>query len=290
MRRTLSTRALGASLVAFAAALALSPLSAARAGAVPDEGAESEERTQVAVVFDQPIHIENITPHSTVVEGNRDRIGDEAEFRDWLRLQRSRVLRELIFKLLSNAYMQENGVTVSEQEIGEFLAKEREVYAKVLGQYEAELKELQFRAERMHAEGKPVPAQLDEQIKMMQRKIDTLERKNVDNMLVSGAERRMYEDVQRQRVAQAIRSWKFNRLLHDQFGGRVVAEKNNLTYVPYEAYNAWLQTQHELGAFRILDPGLNADFWAHYARVPAGAIEPFDGMWDSLRWADSGMP
>jgi hypothetical protein len=264
-------------------------LGAAHAGDKdPASGVTEDLHVQVATVFEQPIYLDNLTPHESIVEGNRKRIGDEAKFQEWLQIQRSRILRDLVFKMLSNAYMQENGITASEQEIDGFIKREKEVYHEVLNKYRNRLQELQFRAEQIHAEGKPIPAELDDQIKRTKRKIDNMERQNVDSMVISAKQRRLHDDVQRERVSKAIRAWKFNRLLHDQFGGRVIPVE--LTYQPYEAYAAWLQTQHDLGHFEITDEKLNADFWAYYNRQPPNAIEPFDGMWDQLRWAGTDMP
>lgn len=253
-----------------------------------DDGVTKNLHVQVATVFDQPIYLDSLTPHSSIVEGNRKRIGDEEKFQQWLEVQRSRVLRNLVFRMLSNAYMQENGITASEQEINDFIKQEQEAYDKVLTQYQLNLKNLQNEAERIHAQGKPIPPELQSQIKQAQQRIDNLEHKNVSNILVSKKQARLQEEIHRERVSSSIRAWKFNKLLHDEFGGKVIPA--DLTYEPYEAYAAWLQTQHDLGHFEITDKKLNARFWAYYNRQPKDAIEPFDGMWDHLRWVGSNMP
>ena len=287
MPRTLPSPSSLPLIAAAMLALVVPTLRAGDAGA-PATPAGEDLHVQIATVYEQPIFLDSLTPNEMVLEGNRTRIGDEAKYQEWLEVQRSRILRDLVFKILSNAYMQENGITVSEQEIDGFIAKEKDVYNKVLEQYTVDLKDAQFQAERINAEGKLVPPEVDNRIRTLQNKIDNLERQNVENMFLSEKQRRMHDEVQRQKVSNAIRAWKFNRLLHDQFGGRVIPA--DLTYQPYEAYAAWLQTQHDLGHFAISNEALNADFWAYYNREPANALEPFDGMWDQLRWTGSNLP
>ena len=273
------THALGAALLAFA------PLSPAQDGTT-DPG----QRVQVALVFDEPVYLDQIDLNPRTAEINRHRINNELQFQQWLTEKRAQILRTYIFRTLVSAYLRENGITASEDEIDRVIAQERQDRADKLAQLEENLRLLQFEAEQLTADGKTVPLQLEKSIRIAQKKIDNHERKNVDNMKLNEKQRRLYEDVTRQRAATTIKNWKLNRVLHEQYGGRVIPDDETLTYEPFEAYHAWLQIEEQLGHFRILDDRFRRDFWAYHEREPHDAIEPFDGMWDSLRWINSGLP
>lgn len=266
----------------------LVPLGTVTAQAAQDAPPTDGDRV-IATVFEQEVTLDGLQLPPKVVESMRSRLSPQ-EFDRWLELQRSRVLSGLLFKVLSNSYMQENGITSSEEEIDQFLADERNAYNKVMNEYVAALRDYQHQAEEIFATGTPVPPELQAKIDELQKKIKQLERTSTDRMLFSDKQRQMQEEVRRQRASDSIRSWKFNKLLHEQFGGRVKTEKDSLTYVPYEAYVAWLQTQQKLGNFEITDPALNERFWALFTAEPENPIEPFDGMWDQLRWVGSNMP
>ena len=67
----------------------------------------------------------------------------------------------------------------------------------------------------------------------------------------------------RQEIAEAfIRQWKINRLLFEQYGGRVVYQQGGPE--PLDAYRAFLEEQQRAGTFSISDGTLQAEFWRYY--------------------------
>jgi heat shock protein HslJ len=77
------------------------------------------------------------------------------------------------------------------------------------------------------------------------------------------AEEKAESDRMRRRMAEAtIRSWKTNRALYQQYGGRIIYQQ--LGPEPLDAYLAFLQEAHEAGRFSIHQAELEAPFWAFF--------------------------
>jgi hypothetical protein len=249
--------------------------------------ADEDASVQIGTIFDQPIHMSMIEPPANAVERMRTSM-DARSFDAWMLQQRTRILTQYIFERLANAYKQENGITVNEDEISQFIAREKQAYDDVIRDYEKRIEDLRAQAEEITARGGTVSDEHMREIVLYQKKIENMERKNVDNLVISDKQRQLYEDIRHQRVSRALRAWKFNRMIHEQFGGRVVVQ--DLTYRPFEAHEAWLQIQEQLGNFSITDDQLRDAFWNVYAEIPENPMEPFEGMWDRLRWYGEGMP
>lgn len=67
----------------------------------------------------------------------------------------------------------------------------------------------------------------------------------------------------RRSFAQAsIMHWKLNRALYDQYGGRIIGQQFGPE--PLDAYREFLQERKDAGAFEILRPDLEQDFWRYF--------------------------
>jgi heat shock protein HslJ len=67
----------------------------------------------------------------------------------------------------------------------------------------------------------------------------------------------------RRRMAEGMmRQWKINKVLHEQYGGRIIYQQ--LGPEPLDAYLAFLKDAQRAGGFTIRDSELEADFWAFF--------------------------
>ena len=61
----------------------------------------------------------------------------------------------------------------------------------------------------------------------------------------------------------SLSSWKYYRLLYDNFGGgRIIGEQEGP--VPYDAMLKWLQQHEKQGDFKITDPKLHEAFYSYW--------------------------
>lgn len=66
----------------------------------------------------------------------------------------------------------------------------------------------------------------------------------------------------RQVAAAFIRQWKINRALYQQYGGRIIYQQGGPE--PLDAYRTFLQARERQGAFTILNPAFEAEFWKYF--------------------------
>lgn len=60
----------------------------------------------------------------------------------------------------------------------------------------------------------------------------------------------------------AVESWKFNKSLYEEFGGRVIFQQAGIE--PLDAYRQWLRAEEAAGNFKINDPRWRKAFWEYY--------------------------
>jgi hypothetical protein len=74
----------------------------------------------------------------------------------------------------------------------------------------------------------------------------------------------------------SVESWKFNKALYEQYGGRVIFQQAGIE--PLDAYRAWLEDEEKAGNFEINVPKWNDAFWEYYKpkyHTFVDAPEPF---------------
>jgi hypothetical protein len=82
---------------------------------------------------------------------------------------------------------------------------------------------------------------------------------NLDGIARNAAE----DQAARRQVAAAfIRQWKINRALYRQYGGRIIYQQGGPE--PLDAYRIFLQARERQGAFKVLDPAFEAEFWKYF--------------------------
>lgn len=67
---------------------------------------------------------------------------------------------------------------------------------------------------------------------------------------------------QREIATAFIRQWKLNRVLYEQYGGRIIYQQTGPE--PLDAYRQFLETQQTQGHFQIFDARLAEAFWHYY--------------------------
>jgi len=59
-----------------------------------------------------------------------------------------------------------------------------------------------------------------------------------------------------------IRQWKLNRVLYQQYGGRVIYQQ--LGPEPLDAYRQYLEERQAAGDFKIVEPAFESGFWRYF--------------------------
>jgi heat shock protein HslJ len=70
------------------------------------------------------------------------------------------------------------------------------------------------------------------------------------------------ERMQREMARSLIRQWKLNRLLHQQYGGRIIFQQ--LGPEPIDAYRRFLEECRAAGDFTIHDKAFEEGFWGYF--------------------------
>lgn len=87
-----------------------------------------------------------------------------------------------------------------------------------------------------------------------------------------------------------IMQWKINRALYQQYGGRVIFQQGGPE--PLDAYRKFLEESQAKGAFRIVNPELEAGFWRYYrdesihSFYPPGSADEREAL--ATPWWESG--
>lgn len=254
----------------------------------PLAAAQSDEADVVAIVDGEEILREHLKVNPRVEAVNRERIASDEAFAQWKENQKAQILRIMVFRELRKRYVQENGITVSEGEIQAFFDREKIAYDNALVQLEANHAALVRQYDILLAENKPIPAELERDVKVAENKIKNHKRRDLRRVYHSTEQARFVDELEHRRATGNLETLKFNKLMHEQYGGKVL--RSGLTYEPYEAFDTWLQVEEKLGTFTIVDEQIAEGFWSFYADADESAVEPFPGMWDSLRWSDTDMP
>jgi hypothetical protein len=68
--------------------------------------------------------------------------------------------------------------------------------------------------------------------------------------------------MKRQIAQQFVKSWKINKALYAQYGGRVIFQQAGVE--PLDAYRDFLKEQEKKGAFQIIDKQYEPEFWRYF--------------------------
>lgn len=166
-------------------------------------------------------------------------------------------LQGLVFRALLDKYAANYGLEATEEEVTTFVRetaeKEKRLYAR-------------FEREREGLRRELASPELDEAA----RKAKQSRLQSLDTILKSSREQEerarnmgpAMEEARRRMGRHFVRMWKVNRALHARYGGRVIFQQAGIE--PVDAYREFLREQEKEGAFRILDPACEGDFWRYF--------------------------
>jgi hypothetical protein len=162
-------------------------------------------------------------------------------------------MQAVIVDKLLDRYAVEQGIAVKPEEIDAYLDSLHRVADEDRRRQEARREEL---ARKLEAK-----TLSDAEHQSLSSELATL---NETLANLDGFERNAAEDqAARRQVATAfIRQWKINRALYRQYGGRIIYQQGGPE--PLDAYRIFLQARERQGAFKILNPAFEAEFWKYF--------------------------
>lgn len=166
-------------------------------------------------------------------------------------------MRAVIIGKLVDRYAAEQGIAVEPEEIDAYLDRLRRVADEDRRQQEARRAALTRKLEAKtlsDAERRSLSSQLDSLNEFL----------NNIGEARNGAKEDSAEDkaARRQVAAAFIRQWKINQALYRQYGGRIIYQQGGPE--PLDAYRTFLQARERQGAFKILNPAFEAEFWKYF--------------------------
>lgn len=162
-------------------------------------------------------------------------------------------MQAVIIGKLVDRYAADQGIEVEPEEIDAYLDSLRRVAEQDRRRQEARREELTRKLESKTLS--------DAERQSLSSDLATL---NEVLASLDGTARGATEDqAARRQVATAfIRQWKINRALYRQYGGRIIYQQGGPE--PLDAYRTFLQARERQGAFTILNPAFEAEFWKYF--------------------------
>jgi hypothetical protein len=167
-------------------------------------------------------------------------------------------LNGLIVRALLEQFSQENKVEPSEEELGIFVQRMKEMKArrevdneKMIGKLKKELGSAQL---------------TERERKNKEELLQVLEKSEELNRELSGRNKGLSEEqhraIDRSVAHHTVKAWKISKALYAKYGGRVIFQQAGLE--PVDAYRDFLKEQERRGAFRILDKSFEQSFWRYF--------------------------
>jgi pyruvate/2-oxoglutarate dehydrogenase complex dihydrolipoamide acyltransferase (E2) component len=165
-------------------------------------------------------------------------------------------LNGLIFSALLQKYAKENKIEPSDTELEAFVDNLEELEKETQAKFEADGAKLQQQLQSTSLS--------DQDRKEKESQLQTIEHilksTHEAKEMSKGMEEQM-RPMKRQMAQQFVKSWKINKALYAQYGGRVIFQQAGVE--PLDAYREFLKEQEKKGAFQIIDKQYEPEFW-HY--------------------------
>ncbi|MBX3742938.1 MAG: hypothetical protein KF712_18280 [Akkermansiaceae bacterium] len=170
-----------------------------------------------------------------------------------IKANQSEALTSLIFTAMMEKYAKDNKIAATDEEVETFLAKgdemdktTREGFIKDRKRLEEELKS----ATLSDADRK----KKQEELAMAEDVLKTMEQE---------ADKPKKRDAEETKMAREfVRTWKVNRALYKQYGGRVIFQQAGPE--PLDAYRDFLRGEEAKGSFNIMDAEAKKVFWKYF--------------------------
>ena len=215
---------------------------------------KSNGRVPVAMLFGQPIHLDEFQPPTPwkTREGKTD-----AEYAAWLRDWQFEQVQTKIWSALTERFCAHRDCEPTEEEYQAFQQGMQRARA-------------QHPLPNAHSQEPAIPPEEYQRAhtelqKQLQDPANTDEHRNELKQAIAQLEelkdKKLGEPTRN--VAKVwIRAWKFNRALYRQYGGEVIWQQAGLE--PLGAYKIWLEENEHNGAFTILDAALKERVWGYF--------------------------
>jgi hypothetical protein len=166
-------------------------------------------------------------------------------------------LNGLIFSALLQQYAKENKIEPSEAELDAFVTKLVEMEKLTQAKDEADRAQLRHQLQSTSLS--------DQDRKEKESELQTIERTLKSTQEAKEMSKGMEDQMRlmkRQIAQQFVKSWKINKALYAQYGGRVIFQQAGVE--PLDAYRDFLMEQEKKGAFQIIDKQYEPEFWRYF--------------------------
>lgn len=226
--------------VALAQQSGVGPSEAPRA---PDEVPPIPEiRELLATVDEVPVYADEIEPLPVAKNARVEEPGSLG-FERWLDSTRKANLQSRVIQLLQARICEENGIVATEEEIEavrEFRTRQQKLR---LEERVAMRDGLEYEVNMTRSKGQEPPDEVLLELRRLRTEVALLEKTLRGREPKTRDAQRSMELGERQFADTAIRSWKFTRLLHEKYGGKVLRMGPNSE--PIEAYLLLFQEEQE---------------------------------------------
>lgn len=192
-------------------------------------------------------------------------------------------MQAAILKALFERYEAERGITVTDAEIDAFIAHLDRVKLADLAEQRARLAEIDRRLQ-----SGDIDASEREALRAERDGIAEFLSNMRDEQPLSAEETAQVAEMRRAFAREMILHWKLNRALYQQYGGRIAGQQ--LGPEPLDAYREFLEEQRAEGAFAIMRPDFEREFWRYFTddslhsfQEPQSGVQ--GGPFDSPPWS-----
>lgn len=225
---------------------------------LPDEKIDNvvkEDHNVVAMVFDKPIYVRDITP-SEALENTQKDVLSGPEYNDWLLLYKQQHVQTVIWKYLGEHLLKSHGMTPTEKEIEIFLVflEKRQM------SHFIKLKEHQAVLMKKIKEGSLIGDKrknLTKKLELVNNTIDKMALEQ-DKINLNPAYASVKKVAMRRAAEMAVTKWYFHKALFDKYGGRSISQPYGLE--PIDAFNAFVAELRQNNRVVMMDSSLGVPF------------------------------
>ena len=166
-------------------------------------------------------------------------------------------LTGIIFGTLLERYADDHNIKPTQEEIDEFLKSQEKMELRRKEEWENGRQEI-LRKLQSNTLAESERSSLTSHLKVLDNllkldpKLEQYRQENPEQV------KKMHEQI----AMAVIRTWKTNKALFDQYGGRVIFQQAGPE--PLDAYLKFLKEQEKKGSFKILDKSFSEIFWKYF--------------------------
>lgn len=170
-----------------------------------------------------------------------------------IKADRREELSSLIFTTLLAEYAKEKKIDATEEEVKTFISKSDQMGKATLKEFEKDKKRLEEELKSTTL-SEADRAKKEQELEMTKELLKSEEEAKGEKPDRDPGDAKM--------AREFIRTWKVNRALFKQYGGRVIFQQAGPE--PLDAYRDYFREQEAKGTFRITDEEAKATFWKYF--------------------------